>query len=156
LTVQTGPSEEGAPRPVVPLQNASADFEQTTHAEAHPCKGWNAASVIDPDEKGRDWGWSISPQEGRSRQLLDEPVEPLTPAGESTTRLTFRLDQNLQIVPNFTLGRFRLWATTASHPLTVDPIMKLPDDIQEILTVSESERSAEQQDKLATYYRSIS
>ncbi|MGE3999182.1 MAG: PSD1 and planctomycete cytochrome C domain-containing protein [Planctomycetaceae bacterium] len=155
LTVEKTTAEQGASSEVVALQHATADFEQTAAAESNPYKVWNAASVIDRDEKGRTWGWAVSPQEGRSHQLIVETVEPAALSGESTTSLTFRLDQNLDILPNYTIGRFRLWATTAAHPLTVDPIMMLPDDIRELVTTAESERNEEQYTKLAAYYRSI-
>ncbi|MBX3436729.1 MAG: PSD1 domain-containing protein [Planctomycetaceae bacterium] len=156
LTVERAPSEvDGTPERIA-LQNAIADFEQTAAAEMNPYKVWNAASVIDGDDKGRAWGWAVSPQEGRSHQLIVEAAAPLSSREESNPALTFRLDQNLDILPNFTIGRFRLWATTAPQPLAVDPLMKLPDDIRNLITTADSDRTEEQQNTLATFHRGIS
>jgi hypothetical protein len=156
LTVEAGAARGDAPARKVSLHNVSADFEQTLAADVNPYKIWNAASVIDGDEKGRAWGWAISPQESRPHQLVVETVRPLRIDGEGeTARLTFRLDQNMDIVPDFTIGRFRLSATTASPPLAVDPLMKLPVEIREILAVDEAARSEEQRNQLAAYYHGI-
>ncbi|MCA9181847.1 MAG: DUF1553 domain-containing protein, partial [Planctomycetales bacterium] len=137
----------------VPLKNASADFEQTIAADTNPYKVWGAASAIDGDVKGKDWGWAAAPQEGRSHQFVVEAAEPLRQS--DVAGLTFRLEQNMGILPNFNIGRFRIWITAAPPPLEVDPILKLPDEVREALTTEPAERSVEQQDRLASYYRSI-
>ncbi|MCH2201063.1 MAG: PSD1 and planctomycete cytochrome C domain-containing protein [Fuerstiella sp.] len=137
----------GAP---VRLQNAQADFEQTTDVDQNPYKVWNAASVIDGDEKGSSWGWAVAPQFGRAHNLIVETIEPV-----SAPEFTFRLEQNHDAAPDFSIGRFRLWVTTARTSLLVDPIMKQPADIREILlTVAES-RTSEQHADLAAHFRSI-
>ncbi len=46
----------GDPRPV-PLQNATATYEQTGAAGGNPYGKWAVAAAIDADAKGKTWGW---------------------------------------------------------------------------------------------------
>ncbi|MCH2210208.1 MAG: PSD1 and planctomycete cytochrome C domain-containing protein [Fuerstiella sp.] len=134
----------------VALQNAQADFEQTTDADQNPYKVWNAASVIDGDEKGSNWGWAVAPQFGRAHNLIVETKEPF-----SAPEFTFGLEQNHDAASDFNIGRFRLWVTTARQPLQVDPIMKQPLDIRDILLIAVESRTSEQHTRLAAHFRSI-
>lgn len=133
----------------LPLQNAQADFEQSAAAEKNPWKKWAAASVIDGDAKGGTWGWAVAPQFDRPHNLIVELTEP-----SASQDYTLRLEQNHES-PNFSLGRFRIWLTSAERPLKLDPIMTLPSGIREILLTDAASRSAEQQEQLAVHYRSI-
>ena len=148
LTV-TGQANEG-PAQAIGLQNAIADFEQTQLGEINPYKKWAAASVIDKDVKGKTWGWTVGPQFGRSHDLIVE-----TTGTGNADSLTFQLDQNLELAPNFNLGCFRLWATTVPHPLKLDPVMTLPTGQRNALNTAAADRTDEQRSTLATYYRSI-
>lgn len=157
LTIEAGSPQGGeADAPKVALQHAKADFESVIAAEQNPYKKWGAEAVIDGDAKGVNWGWSVAPQEGRSHQLVVETAQPLNVAsGGQPLPLTIRLDQNLGILPNFNLGRFRLWATTDPQPVKIDTLLTLPDNIRAALTTPAAERTRQQADELEAYYRSI-
>ena len=43
---------------IVPLQNATATYEQTGAAGVNPYGKWAVAGAIDKDEKGKTWGWA--------------------------------------------------------------------------------------------------
>ena len=131
------------------LRNAQADFEQTSGSEKNPYKAWRAASVIDGDKKGRQWGWSVAPQLGRSHDLIVELAQPV-----SATEFTIRLQHNHQSTGH-SIGRFRLWLTTAPHPLHIDPVLSVPSDLREILLTDASARPDTHQQRLAAYYRSV-
>ena len=138
----------------VPLQNAAADFEQTTLAEKNPYGKWTAASAIDGDAKGRTWGWAAGPQTGRPHNLVVETAEPVL-VSDAGTQFTIRLDQNSNIVPNCDLGCFRLSVTSQNQPIQVDEMMKLPAAIQEILCTDPAQRTTGHRDQLAAHYRTL-
>jgi len=46
----------------VPLQNATATYEQTGAAGANPYGRWAVAAAIDADARGRTWGWGTADQ----------------------------------------------------------------------------------------------
>lgn len=140
---------EAAGKPIW-LQNARADFEQTSGVKKNPYESWNAASVIDRDEKGKAWGWGVLPEVGRPHDLIVETTEPV-----SAAELTIRLEHNHEATPGATIGRFRIWVTTASQPLQIDPIMTQPADIRNILLTEEGMRTAEQQERLSAHFRTI-
>ena len=55
---------------IVPLQNATASFEQTLANENNPYKKWSAASAIDGDAKGASFGWAVLPKVGIAQRLV--------------------------------------------------------------------------------------
>ncbi len=145
------------------LQNATATYEQTGAAEGHPDKKWTAASAIDGDTRGATWGWAIMEQAGRVNSAVFEfqPVsessaESAEAAGvdnESTpSQLQIVLKQQLDN-PQHTLGRFRILVTSAPLPIRAEHL--LPADVETNLRTPLAERTAEQQEALAKYYRSL-
>ncbi len=108
--------EDGSVAQELAFANAAASIEQTSHNETHPDKKWSAASAIDGDKRGANFGWAILPQVQQPQQLwvsFDKPVPEI--AG---TRLVIELHQN-HGAGHHTLGQFRLSATTGIKPESV-------------------------------------
>jgi len=124
----------GKPNPVK-LQNAQADFSQD---------GWAVAGAIDGNPES---GWAIAPQFGKRH---DAVFELKTPVASSTGAvLTFTLDQHWP-GKDHNIGRFRLSATSAKPPVSLDG---LPEPILKILAVEPAKRSADQKAELTKYYQ---
>jgi len=132
------------------LRSAQATFEQVVVAEGNPYQRWGAASVIDDDVKGAQWGWAILPATGQDHALTLTLAEPWTVQPGESLRVTVR--QNLG--GNHTLGCFRLAAaaTPADRPSTrVEP----PTEVSVILGVEPTLRTAEQQRTINNYFELI-
>ncbi len=107
--------KEGEAEPVVvPLQNASATYEQTGAADGNPYKKWAVEAAIDGDAKGAKWGWAIMEKAGQPNFAVFETASDLTLKEGAT--LTITLAQNLDN-PGHNLGCFRLSAATAARPI---------------------------------------
>jgi hypothetical protein len=118
----------------VPLQNASADFEQQGH---------EAARAIDATS---ETSWAVGGATGQAHALVVETTQPLDVPED--TLLVFTLHQKLR---EHTLGRFRISMTTKAAP-----VRELPTAIEDTLATAEEARSAKQQEQLVTYFRPIS
>lgn len=134
----------------VPLQNATATYEQTGAAENNPYKKWAAAAAIDGDAKGKTWGWAIMEKAGQPQTAVFETVHDIA-GGESST-LTISLLQNLDN-PNHTLGRFRLSVATSPRPIRADQAP--PPNIAALLAIAADQRNDAQKNELAAHFRSI-
>jgi hypothetical protein len=88
----------------VPLQNASATYEQTGAADGNPYKKWAVEAAIDGDAKGAKWGWAIMEKAGQPNFAVFETASDLTLKEGAT--LTITLAQNLDN-PGHNLGCFR-------------------------------------------------
>lgn len=88
---------------------------------------------------------------GQPHTALFEAVENI--AGGTGTALTISLLQNLDN-PQHTIGRFRLSVTSAPRPVRIEQAPSAA--IAAILAVAADQRNNDQQNELATYYRSIS
>jgi hypothetical protein len=120
----------------LPLQNASADFNQ---------EGWGIGRAIDGDMKT---AWGIYPAVGKSHWAIFETKTDVGfPGG---TQLTFVLDQ--QHGGGHVIGRTRLSVTRAPRPVRAATV---PDQIASILAVTPAARSAEQKKEIATYHRNL-
>ena len=133
----------------VPLQNATATYEQTGATGGNPYGKWAVAGAIDNDEKGKTWGWAIMEQAGKPNLAIFETTQRIGGAGQ---RLLIRLDQNLDN-PNHTLGHFRISVTSAPQPITAQA--GLPVDLAEIARKPVADRKDDEAQKLAVHYRSI-
>ncbi len=143
-TVQTAAG--GQP---VPLQNATATYEQTGAAGANPYGRWAVAAAIDADARGRTWGWAVMEQVGRSQTAVFETATDLTlPEGAV---LSLVLDQNLDN-PGHNIGCFRVFASTAPRPLKASEA--IPAEIAVLVAIPSAERSEQQTKTLAAWYRS--
>ena len=123
----------GEPGPAVKFKSAAADFSQ---------QGYAVAGAIDDDPKT---AWAIGQQFGKPHEatfLLAEPIR-----GGEGAELVVKLEQNFGA--GRTIGRLRLSA------LTGDSEAAVPPDVVAILKTAASERSAEQQKRLADYRLSL-
>ena len=133
----------------VPLQNATATYEQTGAAENNPYKKWAVAAAIDSDAKGKTWGWAIMEKVGQPQTAVFETVSDIA-GGESST-LTISLLQNLDN-PNHTIGRFRLSVATSPRPIRADQAP--PPNIAALLAIAAGQRNDAQKNELAAHFRS--
>ncbi|MFN7731319.1 MAG: DUF1553 domain-containing protein [Pirellula sp.] len=134
----------------IPLQNATASYEQTGAADKNPYGKWAVAAAIDGDAKGRNWGWAVMEQVGAPNFAIFETAADVSLAeGES---LTIGLWQNLDN-PQHTLGRFRLSVTTAPRPVTAKE--QLPANLASILEVPAEKRTDDQRNQLLSHFRTI-
>ena len=143
--VQTAAGEQS-----VPLQNATATYEQTGAAGGNPYGRWAVAAAIDADAKGRTWGWAVMEQVGRSQTAVFETAADLTLAEGAVLSLV--LDQNLDN-PGHNIGCFRIFASTAARPLRASEA--IPAEIAVIVSVPSGQRSEQQSARLAAWYRSV-
>jgi hypothetical protein len=115
-------------------------------SDSHHQRGFPARHAVDGD---RATGWAILPRAGMTSEawfVLESPV--VVPAGEGWT-VTIKMEKgNRQ-----TLGRFRLSVTDSETDLTAEAA--LPEEIERAVETGEGERSQEQKDALAAYYRTI-
>lgn len=135
---------------IVDLSDASATIEQTTSANQHPDKKWSAASTIDRDAKGKTWGWAVLPQIGKSQNLVVRTKAGPLKKGKFTIVVRQQHDNDTH-----TLGHFRL-AETSVKGAVANPLGSLPQNIQDILPVSEVDRTPEQKQMIHDYYVSVS
>ncbi len=149
IRIATQGTAADSPEESVPLQNASATYEQTGAAEKHPHKKWAAVAAIDSDANGPTWGWAVMEQVGKPNAAIFETTKRI---GGAEQRLVVRLDQNLDN-PQHTLGHFRISVTTAPQPVSAQTT--LPPELAEIVRIPVADRAEAQAQQLATHYRSI-
>jgi hypothetical protein len=134
----------------VPLQNATATYEQTGAANNNPYGKWAVAAAIDGDAKGKTWGWAIMEKVGQPQTAVFETVSDI--AGGENSSLTISLLQNLDN-PQHTIGRFRLSVATSPRPVRVNQAP--PPNIAAVLAIATDKRNEAQKNELAAHYRSI-
>ncbi len=143
--------KEGETEPVaVPLQNASATYEQIGAADGNPYKKWAVEAAIDGDAKGAKWGWAIMEKAGQPNFAVFETASDLTLKEGAT--LTITLAQNLDN-PGHNLGCFRLSAATATRPIKASDAP--PANLLAILSTPVDQRTDVQKVELAAYYRTV-
>lgn len=134
---------------MIQLSDASATIEQA-QAGGHPDKKWSAASAIDRDARGSTWGWAVLPQVGQSHELV---VRTKTgPIEKGTFTIVVRQQHEN---PTHTLGHFRLSETVVKEAVA-NPLGALPQNIQDVLKIQESDRTADQKQTMHDYFVSIS
>jgi hypothetical protein len=134
----------------VKLANASATFEQTAFAEASPYKAYSVAAAIDGDAKGETWGWAVLGGEGKDQSAVFETASDLNGEGGEVT-LSFVLRQRHK--DRHVLGKFRLSVTNAARPVRAGK--EVPAEILSIVKAEAGKRTAEQNAKVAAYFRTI-
>ncbi len=143
--------ESDSPNEVaVPLQNASATYEQTGAAGANPYGKWAVEAAIDGDAKGKTWGWAIMEQAGQPNFAVFETVADLTLAEGDTLKIV--MAQNLDN-PGHNIGCFRLSVTTAPRPIRAADAA--PPSINAALAIAADQRTDAQKTEVTNYYRSI-
>ena len=133
----------------VKLTNATATIEQLQGGEGHPDKKWSAASAIDQDSRGKTWGWAVLPEVGKPQEL----VVQIADGQPEIKKVTFILKQQHTNGPHL-LGHFRL-SQALVHDAVANPISALPENVQLILRIDESDRSERQRMEISDYYVSI-
>jgi hypothetical protein len=147
------PKEPSAPenqRESIPLQNATATYEQVGAADGNPYGKWAVAAAIDRDEKGLKWGWAVMEQAGRANYAVFE-LAPNAPQ-KNQRQLKLVLKQNLDN-PKHTLGRFRIATTNAVRPITATA--GVPVEIESLLKIAQADRTEVQRVQIAKHYRTI-
>ena len=134
----------------VPFRSAAATFEQSSIAEQNPYKAWNAASTIDGDAKGKQYGWAVLPQIGKPQALVLHLQDALDITPD--TKLTIVLQQNHG---NHAVGRFRLSATSAETPPAPNVAPPISASVANIVAIEPSDRTQAQADEIASYFRTI-
>ncbi|MCA9062913.1 MAG: PSD1 domain-containing protein [Planctomycetaceae bacterium] len=146
VRAQTGENEPRA----VGFTSAVASYEQTGAAGKHPNGKWAIAAAIDNDVNGKKWGWAVMEEVGKPHYAVFTVKADQAPAeGDS---LTIELLQNHDNAGH-NIGRFRLSITTS--PLPEAGGFGLPQDVNNILAVPQDQRTDEQRNRIAEYYRSI-
>jgi mono/diheme cytochrome c family protein len=138
LTEMVVLDEAGKP---VRLRNASA----STTSDKRSAPG----RAIDGRTKGN--GWALRIADGDSHRLVAETVEPVGHGPETT--LTVVLHQNKG--DGRTLGRFRVSATTDPRPIGTSAARDLTKEVLGLARKPLEERSKEQRETLARFYRSV-
>jgi cytochrome c553 len=136
--------KDDAGRPVT-LRNATAS---NTVADP-PGERFSPATAID----GRmdEGGWALTVADGDSHRLVVEAIEPVA-AGEEAT-LTVVIHQNAG--QRRTLGRFRVAATTEAAPIRTEAGPEVTQEVLDAAKVDRAQRTKEQQETLARFYRRI-
>ena len=134
---------------MVELSDASATIEQNQSAKQHPDKKWSAASTIDRDANGRTWGWAVLPQVGQSQELVVRTKAGMLEKGKFTVVIRQQHANGMHI-----LGHFRLSQTDVKLAVA-NPLRTLPQNIQDVLAVLESDRTGEQNQTIQDYYVSV-
>ena len=116
----------------VPLQNASADFNQDA---------WGIDKALDGDT---NTAWGIFPETGKPHYAVFELKENLKALGRTT--LTFKLEQLHG--REHTILRPRLSVTRAARPVRAEA---LPENIKRLLALPADKRSDEQKIELAAF-----
>ena len=140
----------------VTLHNATATYEQTGAAGGHPDKKWSAASAIDGDTRGANWGWAVMEQVGKANSAVFEvaPDAKALVSHEATDTATLRIVlKHPADNPQHTIGRFRISLTLAEPPIGAAQL--LPVELGDVLAIPRDQRSPEQVEKLATHYRTL-
>jgi len=132
---------DDAGRPVR-LRNATASTSERGKRSA-------PGNAIDGKSKGD--GWALEAADGDSHRLVAETVTPL--GTEAETTLTVVLHQNRG--GDRTLGRFRVSATTDPQPVRTQPGRDLTKEVLALAKKPAEERSKEQRETLARFYRSL-
>ncbi len=134
----------------VPLQNATATYEQIGAATANPYKKWAVEAAIDGDAKGKTWGWAIMEQAGQPNFAVFETAADLTLPEGATLQIT--LAQNLDN-PGHNIGCFRLSVAESPRPFKATDAP--PTSLAAVLTTPVEQRTEAQATELAAYYRTI-
>ena len=131
----------GANAIAVPLQNATADFEQIEKGKPY----FTAGATLDGKH---DTGWAVAGQLGQRHVAVYETATNLEVPSDS--RLVITLDQ--QYGSQHTLGKFRLSVTDSPRPVRANGV---PDQVPPILALPAGQRTADQQALLTAYFKSI-
>ena len=141
----TPEAQKDAEEITVPLQNATATYEQTGAAGDNPYGKWAVEAAIDGDAKGKKWGWAIMEKAGQPNFAVFETAADLT-LGEGA-KLKIVMAQNLDN-PQHNVGCFRLSVATSPRPIKATDAP--PAGLNAALALAADQRTDTQQSELAT------
>ena len=157
VTNEKAPDEEekGEPEKIIgeraiPLQNATATYEQTGGAGANPYGKWAVEATVDGDVKGKTWGWAIMEKAGQPNFAVFETVADLTLSKDATLKVV--MAQNLDN-PGHNIGCFRLSVATSPRPIKAADAP--PASLNAALAVTVEQRTDVQKGELSAFYRTI-
>lgn len=128
---------------------ARASIEQKTGAEKHPHYVWSAASVIDKDKDGAEWGWAILPESTQAQQLQLQLAQPYATQPGDTLRIEM---QNQHGQGSHSVGHFR-WSLSTDPLAFQSPLSDVEFNAQVVaLQTPLPERKPEQITKLRTAF----
>jgi WD40 repeat protein len=134
--VKVNPKGKPQERKEVKLEAAEADFNQG---------GFDVKTAIDDQRPAQNNGWAVFGQTGASHWAKFEIKEPV--GFEGGTVLVFTLDQRY-VDRKHSLGRFRLWVTTAVKPIALG----LPAEISTVLAAPADQRTDQQKTTLLRHF----
>ncbi len=123
-------------------QPAAIALADASHS--HAAEKTSAALAIDGD---LDTGWSIKGRTGQPHQAVFRLAQPL----DNSAGVQLRVTLQQRYIHQMTIGRFRLAVSGDSGLKAVD----LPAEVEAILALVPSDRTAEQLAALKAYYLSI-
>jgi mono/diheme cytochrome c family protein len=132
---------DGDGRPVR-LQNASSSTTPSKDVE-------RPQAAI--ESKVGNGGWALPTADGNNHRLVMETTEPVGAGGETTFTAVIRQDAGL----GRTLGRFRMAASSEPWPVRTEPGPEASKEILEIAAKPRDERTKEQGDRIAGFYRQV-
>ncbi|MBW3598845.1 MAG: DUF1549 and DUF1553 domain-containing protein, partial [Planctomycetes bacterium] len=121
--------------------------EWSSITATHSQDNWPVEASADGKPKT---AWAILPQTGKENHAVYESKEDLG-RGDGKATLVVTMTQNYG--GQHTLGKFRVSATRSPRPVRAGG--GLPPEIAEVIAVPPDERSDEQKEKLAVYYRTF-
>jgi cytochrome c553 len=119
------------------------------NASASTAEGSSPGAAIDGKDGGR--AWSLAAADGDSYRLVAETAQPIG-SGEETA-LTVVIHQNKG--DGRTLGRFRMSASADAPPVRTQPGREITKEIRAIAARPHEERTKEQSETIARFYRSV-
>lgn len=137
LTLSAAPQSAPDQSARVELQNAAADFSQ---------QNWDVRGAIDGNP---GTGWAVSPEFNKPHTAIFETKTDIAHDGGSV--LTLSLSQQYPDGKHL-LGKFRISVTSSRRPLGGP---RLPENIAAILKKEGDQRTADEAQQVAAYYRSI-
>jgi len=124
---------------------ASQTFAQAGGG-GNPYSAWHASSAIDRDAKGAKWGWAVGGAIDKTNAaafVLDSPIK-----FDADGKLVVLLKQNYG--ESHLLGRFRISVSSSPRPIYL-----LPNGVSDAINVAADKRTAEQNESLLQFYRSL-
>jgi hypothetical protein len=130
-------AKDASPAPLA-LAKAEADFSQDGYPVAHAIK----------NDDPKKHGWAVSPKQTEPHTAVFTLEKPQAVA--EGAELIITLDHQFEFsYPGFSLGRFRLAATSDEQPALHSA---LPDNIAQLVRIAPEQLRAEQSKQLLEYY----
>lgn len=131
---------------------ARASFEQTEHAEEHPDKRWSAASTIDGDLRGEEWGWAVLPERKRPQHLVLELASPILLGPDDQLQLEIRQNHGQK---SHTLGHFRVSASSSYDAARNPYYDTFSKEVKAALAKRNDERTDEERAQLFGQFKAV-